>query len=61
MQYLLCAALIVERLIIFVIVILFFSVFTITINYILLYLGFLKVQALAEKVMRVKVKRNGKF
>ena len=61
MQYLLCAAFIVERIVIFAITILAFTFVTTTINYILLYISFLRIQAMAEKTVKVKVKWNGKF
>ena len=61
MQYLVCVALIVEGLILFAAIMLFFTVFTTSINYLLLYFSYVKIREMAEKVVKVRVKRNGVF
>lgn len=61
MQYLVCAAFIVERITIFAVVMLAFTFLTTTINYILLYISYRKIQDMAEKIIKVRVKRNGSF
>ena len=58
MQYLVCAAFIVERITVFAVVMLAFTFLTTTINYIFTYISFKKIQAMAEKIVKVKVRRN---
>ena len=61
MQYVVCAAFIVERVYIFAAVMLGFTLLTTTINYIFLYVSYRKIQSMAEKVIQVRVKRNGNY
>lgn len=61
LQYIVCIALFVEGYLTFAILNLAFSVITTTINYILTYLSYRKIKDMAEKIVNVRVLRNGSF
>ena len=61
LQYLVCAAFIIQRLITFAVISIFFSIFTTTINYVLSYISYKKIKEMAEKTVMVKVLRNRKM
>ena len=60
-QYIICAIYYAESYGMFATLILAFSFVTTTINYIITYISYKKIKKMAEKIIDVKVLRNGNF
>lgn len=61
LQYIVCVAFFVERLITFSIVLLGFTFISTTVNYIFLYYSYWKIAKVAEKLTLVRVKKDDGF
>lgn len=60
LQYVICVIFIFEGLLLYAIIYVVFSILTTSANYILLYISFKKIQAIAEKETQVKAIRDGR-